>query len=73
MTTILFKLLFPDEGVGSIHKDYLLSVMEEMADPTFADGTLVCQGVQIPCRRARLASRSEVFKKMFAQKGFVEG
>ena len=42
-------------------------------DTTFADATLVCDGVTIPCHRVILAARSEHFKNLFTKEGFVEG
>ena len=42
-------------------------------DSTFADGILVCEGKEIPVHRNVLATRSDVFKKMFSSQDFVEG
>ncbi len=40
---------------------------------TFADGVLVCQNQELECHRVILAARSEHFRNMFANTGFVEG
>ena len=53
---------------GSLAKD--LSV--QLADPSFSDWTLICEGERIPCHRFMLGSRSPVFKTMFEQDGFKE-
>ena len=52
---------------------FIRDLRKDLNDPNFADAVLVCQGEEIPCHRVFLASRSDVFKKMFLQKGFLEG
>ena len=44
-----------------------------LEDTDFTDAVLVCQGEEIPCHRVFMAAKSEVFKKMFLQKSFLEG
>ena len=61
----------PDEGH---FKGYLEDMKMMKDDPTFTDGTLICQGQEIRVHRAQLSARSDVFKKMFSEEtGFIEG
>ena len=53
---------------GSLGTD----LAKQLAEPSFADWTLVCEGKEIPCHRFMLGSRSPVFKVMFEQDGFLE-
>ena len=53
---------------GSLAKDLAI----QLADPSFTDWTLICEGEMIPCHRFMLGSRSPVFKAMFEQDGFKE-
>ncbi len=52
--------------------DFLQDFAREKDDPTFADATLICQGVELPYHQFVLGAKSEVFKKMFSQ-DFEEG
>jgi len=61
------KIISSDKG--SLIRD-LMIVKDDLA---FADGVLVCQGEEILCHRVLLGARSDVFKKMFLQKDFLEG
>ena len=70
----MFRPEFQPGQASDLVKGCLESDLKiEKADPAFADGVLVCQGKEFPCHRVLLGARSDVFKKMFLQKQFVEG
>ena len=54
-------------------QDIFSDLRRELDLGTFSDATLVCQGLEIPVHRYILAARSEYFKTMFLQPGFIEG
>ena len=59
---------------GNGFSNPLLDELKKLKDdPAFADGILVCQGKEIPIHRFVFGIRSDVFKKMFASKNFLEG
>ena len=64
---------FSDKDQAIVSSKFLKDLRKELNDPDFADAVLVCQGEEIPCHRVFLAARSDVFKKMFLQKSFIEG
>ena len=66
---------FPDLKLFDAEEpsDFLEDFAREKDDPTFADATLLCQDEEIPCHRFVLGAKSEVFKKMFSSKNFLEG
>jgi len=72
-------MLYPDIEMqgglnhGSLSGSFLDDLRREKDDPTFTDGVLVCQGEEILCHRVLLGARSDVFRKMFLQKDYIEG
>ena len=45
----------------------------KMADPSFSDAILVCQGKEIKINKFLMAARSDVFRKMLSSQDFIEG
>jgi hypothetical protein len=61
------KFNFPDKRQSdSVSPTFL-------RDTDFTDVVLLCQGEEIHCHRVFMAAKSDVFKKMFLQKNFLEG
>jgi hypothetical protein len=62
-----------DKKLLTAHESFLRDFQRVMEDPTFADTTLICEGVEIPCHRVFLSAKSEVFRTMFSGDNFLEG